>query len=98
MKRTARPGAALLLLLLVALPARAQEPDSDPGKPPSSATAETNETDGAGRATAQNDPEADSPADPAPGNRTPEPGESPLDYRPSEQISEDRSVSFPVDI
>ena len=51
------------------------------------------------------DPEAPTPKDEAPAKdepvATPAPAandDSPFDYRPSEKISEDLSVSFPVDI
>lgn len=93
MKRKVPTGATLLLLLLVALPAMAQESGRDPEKPPASAAPGTAGTDGAGGEAARNEQGTGSPVDNAP-----EPGKSPFDYRPSEQISEDLSVSFPVDI
>ena len=98
MKQTVRTGTALLLLLLPALPAPGQESASGPGEPPLSAGPGTAETEGGEIATAQNDAAAKSPGATEPGNPAPEPGTSPFDYRPSEQISEDLSVSFPVDI
>ena len=94
MKPTLRSAAALLSLLLVAPLAPAQVPAGDRGEPPSAAP----ETEGAGPATDHKGPEAESPAVAAPGRDASEPQRSPLDYRPSEQISEDLSVSFPVDI
>jgi hypothetical protein len=97
MKHPVRPGAALLLVLLLGLPALAQEPAGDAGDTPSSAVPENAGTDGVS-ATVQNGQEAASPADTGQGDRVPAPGQSPSDYRPSEQISEDLSVSFPVDI
>lgn len=98
MKRTVPTRATLLLLLLVALPATAQESGRDPGEPPSTAAEGGTDSDGAGTATSENGPETASPADKGPGDIAAEPGRSPFDYRPSEQISEDLSVSFPVDI
>jgi hypothetical protein len=98
MKRTVRTGATLLLILLAALPATAQEPGRDPAEPASSADPDIAAADGAGRATADDGPETESPVDDAPGDSASGPGRSPFDYRPSEQISEDLSVSFPVDI
>lgn len=98
MKRTVRTWATLLLTLLVALPATAQEPGRDPAEPASSTDPETAAGDGAGRATADNGPETESPVDDTQGDSASGPGGSPFDYRPSEQISEDLSVSFPVDI
>jgi hypothetical protein len=97
MMHPVRTRAALLLVLLVALPAMAQEPAAEAGDTPSSAVPEAAGTDGAS-ATIQNGQETGSPADASQGDRAPAPGQSPSDYRPSEQISEDLSVSFPVDI
>ena len=93
MKRKVPTRATLLLLLLVALPAMAQESGRDPAEPPSSAAEGSTDVDGAGSEAVQNGKATESPVDTAPA-----PGKSPFDYRPSEQISEDLSVSFPVDI
>ena len=95
MRHPVRTGAALLLVLLAALPALAQEPAGGAGAAPSSAVPENAGTDGVS-ATAETGQETTPPADPGQGDRAP--GQSPFDYRPSEQISEDLSVSFPVDI
>jgi hypothetical protein len=43
-------------------------------------------------------PEKTAPAADAPASTPAKPGKSPSDYRASEEISEDRPVSFPVDI
>lgn len=86
-------GAAVLVAGLLAMPSLAQDaPETEPASTPNPDV------------TADGD-SATPPATPLPGS---EPQESPhgsvsgarpsLDYEPTEAISEDRSVSFPVDI
>lgn len=43
-------------------------------------------------------PEGETPAAKSPAGKADNSGDSPFDYRSSEEISEDLSVSFPVDI
>ena len=75
--------AALLVMALTApMTSRAQPPDADTDDAPATTQAETLETD-----ISPDAPETDEVAE-----------TSPFDYRSSEQISEDLSVSFPVDI
>lgn len=77
---------ALAWLLLLAVPgALAQEPPADASTESEPVAAETPAANAAGK-------EATPPAAAAGGET------SPFDYRASEQISEDLSVSFPVDI
>ena len=78
------PG-TLLALLLTAAGVAAQPPEK-PEQPPDSAP------------TAEARPRADVPEEPVQAPEAAAPGESPFDYEASEQISEDLSVSFPVDI
>ncbi|MEZ5502538.1 MAG: hypothetical protein R3E50_07675 [Halioglobus sp.] len=92
-----RIAALLLTLALGAAPALAQpaapaEKSAAPDKAAAAPTAQKAQT---------------TPAQPQPTTREPAPqqaapptagGKSPFDYRSSEQISEDVSVSFPVDI
>jgi hypothetical protein len=79
------PGTILSVVLLASAPAaHAQATQSD--------TAETTANE---QEQEQAQPAAASPEAPAPATRT---ERSPSDYRSSEEISEDRSVSFPVDI
>ena len=72
-------------LLLTAAGVAAQSPEK-PEPPPDKAPI-------AGAA-----PRAEVPQEPVQGPEAAAPGESPFDYEASEQISEDLSVSFPVDI
>ena len=74
-----------LTLLLAAAPLPAQEAPSGNGE--SAAEAEARATD-----------DSSSEAPDAPATAVPENNDSPFDYESSEQISEDLSVSFPVDI
>jgi hypothetical protein len=85
-----RPLAPLLILLILgAVPLYAQTLPA-PGSSADSAAQET-KPDAVEQEAAV--PESSSPKSPAkPGS------DSPFDYRSSEQISEDLSVSFPVDI
>ena len=71
-----------LMLLLAAMPGLGQEPAQD----------EQEETAPASETAVQETPETEA-AEPAASSDS-----SPFDYRASEQISEDLSVSFPVDI
>ena len=71
--------AAIIFLLMLAVPLQAQEAPA-PAEP-----ATSKDTSAAA------EPAGDTPA---PVERT----ESPFDYKSSEEISEDLSVSFPVDI
>lgn len=89
LERTTQRG--LLCLLLIAAPVFAQQQTADP-KPsePEAAAAENAETATAAEAT-QQPPEADMEAPAADARPS-------LDYEPTEAISEDLSVSFPVDI
>lgn len=79
---------AFLTLTLVATPGLAQPATGESTEPaaqsPDSGTAEQSAPESQG-------PTTESPS-PVSGN------DSPYDYRPSEEISEDFSVSFPVDI
>ena len=80
-----RVAAAIAVLLLAAAVAWSQ-PAAD------------TESDATTTAPQQN-PGADADIDDAAGDTTPtQTGRSPTDYRSSEKISEDLSVSFPVDI
>ncbi len=79
---------SLLLILLGGLPGAAALAQQD-AEPPPADEAVTSEA-----GTGQAQPEADEPED-APPERD---DDSPFDYQASEQISEDLSVSFPVDI
>jgi len=75
----------LLLALLLGAPAAvAQPPAEADADPEASAAAETTGAEAGGGTTADASPESDSG--------------SPFDYQSSEEISEDLSVSFPVDI
>lgn len=73
-----------LAALLLSLAAVAQDTPSDPGAAP-----DPNEP--LDTAVVEERGDAKTEVDPAPGN-------APQDYEASEQISEDLSVSFPVDI
>ena len=81
----ATPG---LALLLAAAPLLAQQapPAPEPGEQLEHAAPE------------QTAPREDTPAAKNPAGETDDSGDSPFDYRSSEEISEDLSVSFPVDI
>ncbi|MEE4192008.1 MAG: hypothetical protein V2I66_10540 [Halieaceae bacterium] len=84
-RRLARSSTALVLLL-ASLPLAAQAP----AEPPQQSEAPAEET-------APNDDATPLPADDTADAAPTEP-EDPFDYEASEQISEDLSVSFPVDI
>lgn len=101
--RSRLPRWSLLALLLVApaaaLAADAPGPDPGPSGPPTAAPA------GSGGATTSPDPGAAPPTTAgAPGNARTARGRptardrSPDEFVPSEEVSEDLSVSFPVDI
>jgi hypothetical protein len=79
-------------LLLVALPAYAQDaPDApDARENTTEKSAQTN--------TPPASPPVAQPESSPPTADTPPPTTPPVDYRPSEAISEDNSVSFPIDI
>ncbi len=86
---TARPGAALaglLVLIMAASQSGAQQSD-----------ASGDDTPVAAAATPQAAPE-DKPRETEAPLEAPEGARPTLDYEPSETISEDSSVSFPVDI
>ncbi len=77
--------AALLLAAQGALRAQ-DDPEADPGKAQAAEDKAATADSGEGEAS------------PAPTPAPQESGDDPFDYRASEQISEDLSVSFPVDI
>lgn len=80
---------AILALLLTGSPLGAQQADQPQAGVTAADTQE--EPTGSERKTA--------PTDPGQANSTPVPtDDSPFDYESSEEISEDLSVSFPVDI
>jgi outer membrane biosynthesis protein TonB len=90
-----RHGVAALVLLLAAAHLWAQQPTEDapthaPTPVPQTTTSET-ETPAPAEPPAATNPEKAVAETPANAN-------SPFDYRASEKISEDLSVSFPVDI
>lgn len=75
---------ALLLALAASTPLAAQQAAKEPAEPQAQGTLESG-----------------GPAAASPGESKPAPektDDSPFDYRSSEEISEDLSVSFPVDI
>jgi hypothetical protein len=77
---------AALLLTAQGAPRAQDDPEADPGKAPVADDKAGAADSGQGEAT------------PAPTRAPQESGDDPFDYRASEQISEDLSVSFPVDI
>jgi hypothetical protein len=83
MTRTQLATAILIAVLFPAIPGIAQQTDAEDPK-----AAESNDAQQSGA-----EPETNTPP-PAP----PASDDSPYDYRASEEISEDLSVSFPVDI
>ena len=92
-----------LLLWLAAEGGLAQAPaQSTADEPPAEATAAPGSPADAAAETDEPELAADSTPDPEPATdpepETPENPDSPFDYQASEQISEDLSVSFPVDI
>jgi len=86
-------AAAILSLVLGAAPLHAQHATDTPQQPTDAPEQDAKETQ-----KNQENPPADKPVT-APATRPPATNnDSPFDYRSSEEISEDLSVSFPVDI
>jgi hypothetical protein len=84
---------AILSLVLGAAPLHAQHATDTPQQPTDAPEQDAKETP-----KNQENPPADKPVT-APATRPPATNnDSPFDYRSSEEISEDLSVSFPVDI
>ena len=84
---------AILSLVLGAAPLHAQHATDTPQQPTDAPEQDAKETQ-----KNQENPPADKPVT-APATRPPATNnDSPFDYRSSEEISEDLSVSFPVDI
>jgi hypothetical protein len=82
---------AILSLVLGAAPLHAQRATDTPQQAADASEQDSVET--------QKSQESQAPNKPAPATRPPATSnDSPFDYRSSEEISEDLSVSFPVDI
>ena len=88
-------AAVILALSLGTAPLFAQVSGEDAGQP-----AARDPATGEGTTGQEAPAPDDRPANGQPAERAPQPptGDSPFDYRSSEKISEDLSVSFPVDI
>ena len=95
---------SLVILALAPIPLAAQQAIDEKTEPPGQQT-----TDGSAPASTSSKPEATTPDGRPPDGRPPDgrptegrppptTDDSPFDYRSSEKISEDLSVSFPVDI